>query len=303
MINRNKKTTETNEDSDFQLGPSTAQIFEDVDHENTPKPNETDERYDALAKQLSDMQIRLVEAERANMALISQPQGNASQVTFVEQDPNKISLPDPALDPEGYERAFTQRQQIRSDNERRRNEFTTKQQTEISEKVDDLWNSFSDKYADMAEDKERIDFIASKLVKQAVKRGVDANRYMFVTQDKFINDVAAEYVKIFGDPSDNNENDNDSNQSRRRNASDNNSRRNSSSRNREEDYDVGRTGGVFGGNESGGRPTKRGGREEDTGSMIDDIQTLQRKTGFFTWAIIATGVLIAYGSSAVSLFA
>src|SRR6266403_3763580 len=114
MITKKRKT----EDEPLFSQP-TAEIF-DADPAEAPV---ADDRYDALAKQLADLQTRLTESERANMALITQPQWR-SQVTdtFVEVKPETVALPDPALDPEGYDKAVGQRNQIRAENDRRRHE-------------------------------------------------------------------------------------------------------------------------------------------------------------------------------------
>lgn len=260
-----------------------AQMFEDVDNENGKQVDPADEKYDALSKQLADLQMRLSESEKANMALMTTPSQWRSQTNEapVEIKPESVALPDPALDPDGFDRAQGERQRIRYENQKRRDDFENRQKNNVQEKIDDLWFEFGERYPAMASDKERIDFVSTQVAKQAHKRGMDVERYMFLTRDKFIEDVAAKYEEVFGAPE---EDDNESNEvpsrSRRAEARPRNRSR-SNNRNRQEDEYVGRTAGVFGGAESGGRPT-RGREEEDTGpSMIDDIQALQRKTGFF----------------------
>ncbi len=279
MITKIKRDKE--EQSSFEI--PTAQIFEDVDNENGSH-QEQDDRYDTLAKQLADLQTRLSEAEKANMALLTQPQWK-SQVTdtFVETKPESVALPDPALDPDGYDRAIGQRNQIRADNDRRRNEAAATKQREVSEKVEDLWTTFAERYPDMAEDKEKIDFVSTQVAKAAQRKGLDVERYMFLTQDKFLDDVAKKFIDVFGDPVENDDEteDYDDTPRRRRAAAPARPRRQPNRRNREEEDDN-RTGGIFGGNESGGRPSRSRDIDEETGpSMIDDIQNLQRKTGFF----------------------
>ncbi len=135
----------------------------------------------------------------------------------------------------------------------------------------------------MAEDKEKIDFVSTQVAKAAQRKGLDVERYMFLTQDKFLDDVAKKYIDVFGDPteSDDETEDYDDTPRRRRAAAPARARRQSVRRNREEEDDN-RTGGIFGGNESGGRPSRSRDSDEESGpSMIDDIQNLQRKTGFF----------------------
>jgi hypothetical protein len=278
-INRSPKNFESPEQQLFDT--PIAETFEDNDVRDT-KTEEKDDKYDALAKQLANLQSEMAETQRANMALLSQNTGRSQVETFTEVKPESVALPDPALDPDGYDRALAQRQNIRAENQRRQNDIQNRRQQETSDKVADLWENFQDKYPDISDDQERIDFIASSLAKQAQRRGLDLERYMFVTADKFMDDVANKYYEVFGEPEGDNENNLEDASRQRRSSPRDDTRRRSSRRDRQENEPVGRTSGVFGGNESGGRPGR--GREDDDErgpDMIDDIQQLQLKTGFF----------------------
>lgn len=277
-VKRNKDTDNLDSPENM-FTPPTAEIFEDHDGENASDP-----RYDALAKQLADLQTQLSDQQKTNMALLQQPPQFRSQVDqLVEIKPESIALPDPALDPDGYDKATAQRNQIRWENKQRKDEFDARRREEVSNKVEDLWNSFSDKYPDMAGDKDRIDFVATQISKAAQRRGIDVERYMFVTQDKFLDDVAKKYIDVFGEPEgEDNQSDFEDTPQRRRAAASPARRDPPRRRNRSEDDDmVSRTGGIFGGNESGGRPSRSRDDDENGPNMIDDIQALQRKTGFF----------------------
>jgi hypothetical protein len=259
-----------------------AETFEDNDVRDI-KTEEKDDKYEALAKQLANLQSEMAETQRANMALLSQNTGRSQVETFTEVKPESVALPDPALDPDGYDRALAQRQNIRAENQRRQNDIQARRQQEASDKVADLWENFQEKYPNIADDQDRIDFIASSLAKQAQRRGLDLERYMFVTADKFMDDVANKYYEVFGEPEGDNENDLEDAPRQRRSSSRDDTRRPSRRRDRQENEPVGRTSGVFGGNESGGRPGGRGREDDDERGpdMIDDIQQLQLKTGFF----------------------
>lgn len=277
------RTPRNNEQPNEQMfADPIAQVFEDVDNEFNGKgaDDQKDDKYEALAKQLADLQTQMAETQRANMALMQQPQGwGQSQVTEPQYvDPNSIKLPDPAVDYEGYEQALTQRIELRNANAQKKAEFNSQRERKQNDQVEDLYSAFTDKYPDYSEDRERLDFISLKLAKQAQKRGVDVSRYMFVTQDKFMSDVVNEYNKIFGEPE---TDDNDDDQDNRRATSRAAPRTRARNRNRQEEGDVGRTSGVFGGAESGGRPSRSRNNEEDGASMIDDLQAIQRRTGFY----------------------
>lgn len=270
-----------NEQSDDQIFETPiAQIFNDVDNEDHPEEKQ-DDKYDALAKQMADLQSRLSEAERTNMALLQSPNQWKSQVDqVVEVKPESIPLPDPALDPEGFDRASGQRTELRLANAERRRQAELNQRQETSEKVNELWSDFAEAYPDISENKKRVDFVATSVVQAAQKRGIDVQRYMFVNRDRFMSDVVKEYENIFGkaDASDDDyQDDPPARRSSSRAAPRNQSRR----RDRAEEDDN-RTGGIFGGNESGNRTSSNRSREDETGgSMIDDIQAIQKKTGFF----------------------
>lgn len=259
--------------------PPTAQLFEDVDGEDNAKVS--DDRVAELEKALKELQEK--NAEERSDALLSQPSHNnwQSQVTQdVETKPESIPLPDPALDPDGFSNATTRRAEIAYENLRRRDAAQNKMAKDIDEKVADLWADFGDAYPEMSEDKDRIDYVATQVVKEATRKGLDINRYMFGTgRERFMKDVVKKYTKVFGDP-ETDEDDYDDNPRSRRSASSVPSRRRSANRNRAEEDD-GRSSGIFGGDESGGRPNRRQTDDETGPSMIDDIHAMQRRTGFF----------------------
>lgn len=271
--------TPKNIDTLFQ--PPTAQLFEDVDGEDN-KQKEND-RVAELEQALKD--LRTKQEEERSDALLSQPTQWQSQVNqqaqYTEVKPESIELPDPALDPNGYDAALARRNEIRATNQRNRDDATRKRDDDIKAKTDDLWADFGDEYAEYIEGpegKERIDYIATKVVQEAVRKNLDVQRYMFGSgRTRFMKDVVKKYNKVFGEPEA--EDDEDTSDRRSYKARDL-PRRRPVTRDRQED-DEGRSVGVFGGNE-GGRPShKRNVDIEEGPSMIDDLQTLQRKTGFF----------------------
>lgn len=251
-----------------------AQVFADVDGEDIKK--EEDDRVVELETALKELRDQR-EEERSN-ALLSSSTSWQSQVTEpAEVNPNTIQLPDPALDPDGYANAVQRRVELATENRRQREDRQRKFENDIDTKVSDLWADFGAAYSDIADDKERVDYIASKVVKKAVSKGIDINRYMFGPgRDRFMKDVAKEYTNIFGEPE---TDENDYEDNRNYKARDL-PRRRSANRSRQEN-DEGRSAGIFGGNESGGRPNRREVNEDNSPSMIDDLQAIQKKAGFF----------------------
>jgi hypothetical protein len=285
MITRKRK-----EPSDLDqpiFSQPTAQIFEDVDNEaGGGKSEDEDKRFEELGKQIAELQRVNDEMQRANMALLASPTGWKSQAIDAQlEDPNKVELPDPALDPQGYDKATGERQRIRNENHDRQRRAEEAKDRLAKERADELVNAFSEKYPALANDEdheERLNFVSLAIVKAAQKRGVDVERYMFVTQDKFLDDVAKKYVKVFGEPEEDDDDFVEEPRARKRASSSSDRGNNSRRRRRSEDDDmVSRTSGIFGGTEGGGRPSRNKGDDENGPDMIDDIQALQRKTGFY----------------------
>jgi len=260
-----------------------AQVFPDVDGEDNPI-KEAD-RVAELEQALKDLRDQR-EADREMDALRGSGPTFQSQVTptYQEVDPNSIELPDPALDPQGYDAAVGKRTEIRMDNKTKKDDFERKQAEDIKNKVNSLWTNFEDQYPEYVGDatlKERTEIAANFVIKAAVAKGVDAQKYMFGTQNRFLKDVAKKYDEIFGAPEalDDGYEDDLPARSRTARAS---AARNSSRRQRTEDDDVARTGGIFGGDAGSGRRSKPKDEDENgPGDMIADIQKLQRSSGFF----------------------
>lgn len=271
-----RKRRVENEDEDQNLGHPMAQVFDDVDNEDGDQITEKDEQYEKLATQMADLQKRLEEQSRLNMALMQQPQKWQSQTdTYVEQDPNKIPLPDPALDPDGFSAAQIKRADVAAENRRQREDRSRRQQEDIDKKVDNLWSAFGEAYPDYDGDKRKTEFVATQVLQRAKAKGLDVERYMFLNQDTFLADVAKEYDDVFGSPIDDEEYED------RRPAARAKPRRRTDNRRRRDDDDDGRSASIFGGQESSGRHTRRNEDDNGPGNMIDDLQIAQKKSGFF----------------------
>lgn len=287
MITRKRRNDDnSNDDSNIFENP-VAQVFEDVDHEDRTNPD-NDDRYEKLAKQIADLQSSNAEMQRANMALLSNPNWNSTSENggnsnnYTEIDINKIELPDPALDPDGFSHANLRRIEAQEQNRRNRENADARRREEIKEKVDGLWQDFTERFPEMADDQERIDFVSTAVVKQAMKRGINVDRYMFLTRDKFLEDVAQKYTEVFGEPSDDTDDDYEDTPRSRRASANSSTRARPRNRERAENEPMGRTGGIFGGTESGGRPSRSRSDDFENGpDLIDDLQAMQKKSGFF----------------------
>lgn len=282
-------------DDDNIFAAPVAQTFEDVDGEDDQRQQDdsTDiqKQMEEMEKRLEAMQTALDRANNTNLALLSNPLGASTDQgeRFVEE---KIEIPDPTVDPDGFVRATERKAQQAAAKKNFDDEQARRRANDINEKVKGLWEDFADTYPDHADQQDRVEFAAEQVIRRAKRRGIDPQKYMFVTSEKFMADVAAQMEKTFGPVGDDGDYEDeedttdrrsrDSARSNRRvsSRSDRPQRKSARSSNSGDDFDAGRTGGIFGGLESGGRPAARG-RAEDEGSMLDDIQKMQRKTGFF----------------------
>lgn len=259
-----------------------AEVFPDDPPEQVT--NKDQDKFDILAKQIADLQTENANLARQQMALLSNPNWQ-SENNFQPQleDPNKIKLVDPALDPDGYANALAQRTRIENDNARKTFDADNRRQLTVKERADNLKAAFAEKYPHLVDDEDsenRIDFISTRVAQAAQKRGVNVERYMFQTTDKFVDDVAKQYIKTFGEP-ETGEEDFEDNFEDHRPAPRARSKPASRRRNRQEDDNVvSRTSGIFGGSESGGRPGRTV-DEETGGGMIEDIHAIQKKSGFW----------------------
>jgi len=222
-----------------------------VDDEKTKQPDTAEllKRIDEMAKQIETVQ-------RTNVALMSAPPVNTSSIE--RKKPQLLDLkdlPDPTMDREAFNTSLQERLNQAVTNITQAQRESLDSASAQQKAADDLWNEFSDKYEDYAEDKTKVEFAASKAVQKAKARGVDVQKYMFTARDQFFSDVKAEYDAIFGKQAEQEDADVE-----------------------DEADDNSRTVGIFGGVESGGKPSTT---QPQQGDMITDLHALQRKSGFF----------------------
>jgi hypothetical protein len=248
-----------------------------------PEKDERDEKITKLEQALADLHSKMDDnaQDRLLTTVTTQQQ---RQVFTPDQE---VAIPDLDADLNGHIAAVAKNAEIRARNEFKRKEFDRSQGQDVESKTQALWDTFEEKYSELAEGgQNKVEFAAMEVAKRARSRGIDVEKYMFVTTDRFLKDVAKEYVKTFGEPEGDEEEDDDfieeSRSTRKRAASRSSSRNRPSkrrNRDRQEDDDGDGRSTVFGGNDSGGRMSPRD--DGDSRDMIDDFHDMQRKTGFF----------------------
>jgi hypothetical protein len=208
----------------------------------------------ALQAQIAKLSGDLDQQRQTNMALMAQPLVQAAPAT---PKMDMTNLPDPTLDPEAYAREVANRTTAYIGAVEQVRQAQSAGAAQSNQRVEALWEDFNAKYPQYAEHADRVEFAATKIAQRAAARGLDVNKYIFGASGVFMADVAAEMDKTFGKPEVEDPDD--------------------------DGADDGRTGGIFGGNESGGKPTKvdepnRAGFQPN--SMFGDIQQWQAKSGF-----------------------
>lgn len=218
-----------------------------------------------LMKQIEEMNRRVDAAERANMALTTA----APSVTTTQQEPklNMDGLPDPLDKPKEYGEALAKRVADFNAETQRFYREQERQRQAAAPDFDGLWREFSTTNEAYLEDQEGLEFIVNKVKKDAERKGLDLNRYMFQNSDRFFRDITTAYDKRFGKPGEDEENLEDTRTTRRKAAEP------------EGEEEANRTGGIFGGidGSSGGRKPA----SAPAGDLIKDLQDIQRKSGYF----------------------
>ncbi len=211
----------------------------------TPDVAKLQGQVEALSKQLEQMQ-------QDKMTLMMQ----AGQPSVQQVPVPALEAPKPLTDPLQDSEAFANElaDKIEKRVEARMNAATTQAsaQQSATTKYNDLWTSFKSQHKEHAADFRQVQYAANLAAGDLTKRGIDVERYMFTYQDQFMQDVIAKMDEIFGKPG---------------------TKVNEAP---PKDPEAIRTGGMFGGIDSGGKPEAP--MEPD--NAFSDIRKWQEETGF-----------------------
>lgn len=217
-------------------------------------------RLDALEKENQ----RLSRANASLMSATGSSQGTQPKPPEKPKGVDLSGLPDPTEDPEKYHKALNERINSAMDayGNYVQQSRQSQEQSEATrqERLSALWEDFSESHPELADKEDIVSFAAQNAVKRAQRKGLDVDKYMFVNSEVFFDDVTREVERVkkqFGDDQDTGK---DKDQD-------------------EDDLDTARTAGIFGGQESGGKPNKGKGQDKP-GSLIEELQAIQKKEGF-----------------------
>lgn len=241
-----------------QLGPDDPTPENKTDTKATAEVSVAD-----LLKQIGEMNARMDEMSRVNAAISSQRTEPA-----LPQRPGPVSfddLPDPVTEKEAFAKEMNRRMEDHRKAEQEYDNAVTAQKQDQANQTQDLFDDFSAQNPDYVSDMERLELAAEAAAKAVVKRGIDARRYMTTNRDRWFKDVKSHYNRLFGDPTDDDQDD-----------------KGDTRGNRGDDRDTPatRTGGIFGGQESGGRPGPSN-RREAPGDMNKELRDIQGQMRIF----------------------
>jgi hypothetical protein len=225
--------------------------------EPMPEPAPENPQVSELKGQLAAMAKQIEQMQQTNMTLMMRPEGPAQQFQSAPPAaPAPEPLPDPLDDAEGYANALSKRITQQVAESQMATQSQQQQQAAAQSKYNDLWENFQIVHKDYANDFRRVKYAANIAAENVAKRGIDVEKYMFTYSDQFMNDVTSVMDEIFGKPGA-----------------------------KPNDPPVpglptepARTGGMFGGTDSGGRPAPAAPLAED--NAFADIREWQIKSGF-----------------------
>jgi hypothetical protein len=208
-----------------------------------------------LKGQLSMLTKQIEQMQQANMTLMMRPEQPQLPANLPQLAPKPDPLPDPLDDAEGYANALADR--IAKQIEAKQTASQTQQQMQQSSqaKYNELWENFQITHKDYAKDFRKVKYAANIAAENIAKRGIDVEKYMFTYRDQFMKDVTGIMDEVFGQASGGTGNAGTP------------------------APDPVRTGGMFGGMDSGGRPAQSAPAMQEDNAFAD-IREWQIKSGF-----------------------
>lgn len=162
-----------------------------------------------LQKQVAALQGQLVQTQRTSTALMNQAK---TDLPPAQPQIDFSKAPDPTLDPAAYAQFIINANDAKIQYEKDLYNWQARQQNDIANKTQNLWDGFAGKYADLAKDAKRVEIATVEVINRAKAKGMDIDRYMYGASEQFMDDVAAEIGKLWpgaGAASDDDEEDED----------------------------------------------------------------------------------------------
>lgn len=146
-------------------------------------------------------QIARLEGQISSAASRSTPPPASRQETPPQAPTIDYSkAPDPIQEPAAYAKFVRDATQATIDYEKQAYQYQQRQASNKNNRTAELWNTFSESYKDYASNEERVEVAASRVLAKAAAKGIDTDKYMYESSDKFMKDVTAEIDRLFGKP-------------------------------------------------------------------------------------------------------
>lgn len=234
--------------------------------------------YDVAMKALQDQIAMLRESQQRNSrtstALMSQTAGS-DQPPRVITEMNLENLPDPVTDPQGYAREIAKRGQEMIASQRNYDAWAAQRAKQSTDAYASVWNKFTTDHPEYASHEKLVQAAATSVIAEARSRNIDPNKLVLGDTDNFFEDVMKEMRDMAGgdtifkaDTEDEDE----------PNAGTGGEGAATGGLDEDDDGEDDRTVGVFGGQDSGGRPNPNP-KPVDT-DMFAEIRKFQQKEGW-----------------------
>lgn len=237
------------------------------------KKNDEPSVSDLLAR-LNDMQSRLDAQDRELARASATVQTQLPPVQIGEEPKlNLEGLPDPVTDAAKYAATIIERgrqydAQVADYNKRKQDATRPQPMGD----PDTLYNDFAELYPEYADKDKQMRFVTGEVAKRLSQRGIDVQRYMYTRPEAFFKDLVNEFNDTFGKPDD----DNDEPTEAHVKVQEVRPRR---KRQDVDDDDEGRTAGILSQTDRG--PTRADAREGKPDGLIEELQAVQRKMGYY----------------------
>lgn len=143
---------------------------------------------DKLTKQVADLTTRNKALLRDNMLLASKPNAPAPAPAPAQRPGIDLrGLPDPVADKDAFLEQLGARVNAFVGGELKHT--TTQAAPARDNSWDQLWSDFQAAHPEVAKNRDRVEFIATKLVKEQLRKGIDPRVYAFQNSEDFFADI------------------------------------------------------------------------------------------------------------------
>lgn len=230
-----------------------------------------------LISQLAEMNQRLDRQERESaMSDTVRPASPVQTTVAAPQAPqlNLEGLPDPVTDAKGYGAELAKRT-VQYQNEMTAFNAQRNAPKAAPYDVNELWNDFQDAYPEYIGNEKGLSFAVGEVAKRLAKKGIDVPRFMATKSETMFKMITEEYDEIFGSPTDHDDDQEQEPAPRKRGRP---RKADVEGSDDVDDGDDGRSESVLG---AGAQPGTRQGPQKAPGGLIEDLQAIQRKTGYY----------------------